>query len=390
MNFKASYKTAVQVITIILLTSLIAASSFGEEKINSYKINEKGIELTFNSNSKLNIGADVEFGLLRDGALYASFGLENQIFKFSKIVFNVAGNMPQTEDSSWFFKLDFAPIYDSIKVKSTPSQAIANYGIYESGLDGSNLYVDWYKNLGSKIYYLGNTPIIEALLGYKIGRSAVKAGRIKTMISFEDKEMFWQDDGKFAPMSYWLSRDLLSGVSYEYEDSRILISAGVFSGGNPTKGYSNYLQMVENPNTKSNNTPILGGKIQLKLDNLFTSPNYSGYIFTSYLKNTTGSTWKNQIGDGKRSADVAAHGIMWKIKFNDFCINNLNLFAQYTQFISGLKPNSWQSSESNPKMFKNISQKGFFVGAQTFLMENKIYLDFPYNREIKHHHHTLI
>jgi hypothetical protein len=202
----------------------------------------------------------------------------------------------------------------------------------------------------------------------------VKAGRMKTMIGFDDKEMFWGDDGKFAPMSYWLSRDLLTGATYAFDNSFVNISGGVFSGGNPTKGYGNYLDMVEDPNTKSNNTPILGGKIELKYDNLFDNKNYGGYIFTSYLKQTTGSTWNTEIGDGKRNADVAAHGIIFKAKFDDSFINRLKLFAQYTQYTSGLTTRSSQSDRVQPKRFKNIAQKGFFVGAQTFLMENKLSL----------------
>ena len=362
--------------SLILIFNFSCASYAIGENI-AYDLNQEGLMLKFGDDKSLKLALQAEAGLVRDGALYGSFGLENQIFKFSKIVFQLDGKYQESQNSNWFFKLDVAPVYDYINVVPKPNKI---YGQDSQGhdIDGNNVYFDWYKNLGSRIYYLGSIPIIEAYIGYQFGSHSIKLGRMKTMIGFDDQEMFWTDDGKFAPMSYWLSRDLFSGVTYQYSQEFLSVIGGVFSGGNPTKGYSNYLDHVESANIKSNNTPTLAGKIQLNYDNLLPSQ-YRGYLYGSYMHNMTGSTWANELSDGKRNASVAAHGIMFKIKpLGWWLVDKIKIFAQYTQYLSGLTTKSSQSAPAN--RLRNIKQSGYFLGTEVLLLGKKLSLGAAYER----------
>ena len=94
---------------IIIIINLFTAHA---ENINYDYSQDKGLNINFPNLGKLKIGTDIACGYLRDGALYASFGLEGQIYQCSKLVFNFDGT---TEDENLFFKLDVAPLYDSVK-----------------------------------------------------------------------------------------------------------------------------------------------------------------------------------------------------------------------------------------------------------------------------------
>ena len=195
----------------------------------------------------------------------------------------------------WIFRVDFAPLYDSVKREDrTP----CIYGNDSSGHDinGTNFYFDWYKNFGSRVYYLGSVPLIEAYAGYRALSHTLTLGRLKNIVGFRDREVFWGDDAKFAPMAYWLSRDLLSGIIYTYNQKWFEAQAAVFSGNNPMKGYAHYLGGIQSPQTKANNTPTLSANVRLFYGDWF-APEIDGFLFGSYQANTINSTWEDRLND---------------------------------------------------------------------------------------------
>lgn len=352
-------------------TNMGYESDFKNIKYNLSK--DRGLILSLD-NLTVKVGTDIECGYVRDGALYASFGVEAQLYKCSKVVFNFTGDVAISEDSSYLFKIDSAPLYDSIRTEKNP---VIIYGKDSQGrnIDGNNYFVDWYKNLGTRTYYLGKYPIIEGYVGYRKSGHTIKAGRMKTVIGFDDAEMFWGDDAKFAPIQHWLARDLFSGITYSYNYSAITATGAIYSGGNPTKGYSNYLNFVESPDLKSNNTPTFAGRIEYQYD---INTQYNGYLYASYLRNITGSTWVDDLKDGKRNGMIAAYGAVLNILYDNDYLNSLKIFAQYTDYVSGLKKESSQAQIPNNKQFKNIKQSGYFVGAESFLFNNKLNLAAAY------------
>jgi hypothetical protein len=312
--------------------------------------------------AKIHIGIDAIFGYYTNEAQYASYGLETQIFKYSTIVIPVNINY-----ENFFASIDFAPLYDSIKAEEplvSISPPVPN--------QQRNIYInfDWYKNLGTKNYYLGSVPIIEAYLGYQPAQHhKFTIGRIKNEVGLTDSITPWGDDGLFSPMSYWLSRDLYSGIAYLYESHYVNLNAKVFSGNNPMKGYANYLNHIQTPNLKANNTGSYSLNIDINVKNLLNLNNKTNIIF-GVMKNTLSSTWDKTIlpkADGKRRNDVYAVGTIISLPINDAF--SAEIFSQYTWYLSGLSEASNQNDHKS-KRFKDITQSGYFIGA------NLIYKDF--------------
>ena len=370
MQFLLRILLALTIITI----SLIKVST-ANNYINYDYTSKDGFNIYFDDIGRIKIGADAECGFVRDGALYASFGLEGQIYHCSKVIFNIDGAINSAiDDHKWLFKVDFAPLYNSIKTEIKDRIIYGKDGLGNE-IDGNNRYFDWYKNLGTRTYYLGNVPLIESYIGYRMPNHFIKLGRVKNIVGLEDEEVFWRDDAKFAPMGHWLSRDLLSGAIYGFNYSFLELAAGVFSGSNPHKGYSNYLDKVESPNIKSNNTPSYSGRIKLKYKDL-EKHNFSSYIYASYFSNVTGSTWDDGLQDGKRNASVGAFGGVLDVFFDNQYFNAVKLFGQYNYYLSGLKAGS--SQNDGTKRFKNISQKGYFVGAELIMLDDNLSLGAAY------------
>ena len=186
--------------------------------------------------TSLKIGVDAEAGYYDNQAEYASFGLERQLFKFSKIVIPVS-----IKHGHFFGHIDFAPLYDSVKSVNEEDNITYSKDSQGHAINGNNPYFDWYKNLGTRLYYLGDVPIVEAYASYQFyNHHQISAGRFKNHVGLADDETPWGDDGMFSPMSYWLSRDLFSGISYLFYSDYVNAKASFLSGNNPMKGYANY------------------------------------------------------------------------------------------------------------------------------------------------------
>jgi len=368
------YTKFLTLITILLfsVSAMANADRANLEKVEYRYDQKEGLNLHFSDMAKIKIGTDIECGAIRDGALYASFGLEAQIYRCSKFIINFDGTAQNNDrfDGSWLFKVDFAPLYDSIKTENKPF-LLYKKDTLGRDIDGNNHYFDWYKNLGSRVYYLGNTPLVEAYLGYQAEGHKLKLGRLKTEVGFNDDETFFGDDAKFAPMSYWLSKDLFNGGTYSYRFKAVEVIGGLYSGGNPAKGYTRYLDGLDSPNLKTNNTPSRAAKVKLYYDGL-VHENVNGYIFGSYLFNAVGSTWADELNDGKRNGSLGALGGMMNIDLDWHYIDSFSLFGQWSYYDSGLKSKSSQNDKS-PK-FKDIRQKGYFLGTEAKILENKVAL----------------
>jgi len=313
----------------------------------------------------LDVGMESEVGYWNDGALYASFGLETQIARFSKLLVTVAGGYTVRADHSWIYHVDFAPLYDSICYKSSEAKI---YGQNHAGQDinGANIYYDWYKNLGSRVYDTGNLPLVEAYGGVQLKGHQLKIGRLKNTAGFEDHEMPFKDDGKFAPMGLWSVRDLLTGFSYRYKQTGVEAGGSVFSGANPMKSGSRYLNGSENANMKANNTPTLEGYVRFNYGD-FLSDKTEGFVGWSMQRGTKGSSWADVLQEGKRLSTFWALNFLWRYHFDKGFFRSCGLWGQYVQYKSGLATGSCQN-DGHPR-FRLITQKGFFVGGDVGVLD---------------------
>lgn len=306
--------------------------------------------------ARVAVGFDMVCGNYNNQALYASFGLEQQTFKCSKIV------IPVSVDYGPFFgRVEFAPLYDSIKAV-VPTAPLYYFERDSQGrlIQGNNPYFDWYKNLGTRIYYLGKVPLVEAYVGYNFwAHNNIFAGRIKNKVGLPDYDTPWDDDGFFSPYSYWLSRDLFSGVSYYFASRFVDFQLSLLSGNNPMKGYSNYLQQIQGPNLNANTSPSFGENFYVNIGHIYSPENHSK-IIVGALQDVMNSTWVPSLNDGKRRNSVYAAALVLDFPIRDDI--SIDLFAQFTRYLSGLTSGSIQNIPGNP-IFRDITQQGFFVGA---------------------------
>lgn len=327
--------------------------------------------------AKVKVSYNMICGYYNNQAEYASFGVEQQLYKCSKIIIPVDMSYKRL-----FGRFTLAPLYDQIKAEF-PGNKI-NYGPDSKGrpIQGNNPYFDWYKNLGTRVYYLGDYPILQAYLGVKLSsHQRFVAGRIINSTGLADEDTPWGDDGMFSPYAYWLSRDLLTGLRYRFINKYFSASASLLSGNNPMKGYANYLNHVQGPNLKANNTPSLAAKVIFNWGH-FIAANNNSQIIIAAMDNTMSSTWAkdlgdngSQNGDGKRRNSVYAAA--WQVDY-PFANNwRFDWFGQYTLYLSGLTTNSSQYDPKNP-YFKNITQQGVFTGIGVSYRLWKLYYTFSY------------
>lgn len=320
-------------------------------------------------NIRVKFGFEMECGLFDDQALYASFGLERQIYKCSKILLPIA-----LKTGKWFGRLELAPLYDSVKRESETYFEDAEFKTrvisYKGNIDGNNPYYDWYKNLGSRTYFVDDYPLREAYIGYNFGKShRLIAGRIRHSVGFSDDELPWEDDAKFSPYANWLSRDLLSGIIYTMHHRLLGVRAGVLAGNNPAKAYGNYLGGIQNANLKANNTPSLSLNLDFNIGRLFGEN--KSKLFVGGIRNIAGSTYDEDINDGKRRNSTYVFG--GKLNFPLSAVN-INLYGQYTKYLSGLSEDSAQAQvkPENP-IFRNIEQDGYYYAGEVSYRQIRAY-----------------
>jgi hypothetical protein len=285
--------------------------------------------------TELSIGFESEVGFFYDWALYASFGLEGQIMRMSKLVFPISLSTEGfSPDHRWQGVCELAPMYDSVRKEFQEEKIyLVDHGV---PCDGAMVYRDWYKNLGSRLYFLGDAPVIQAFLAYETPMNRFSVGRMKNLVGFDDARMPWLDDAKMAPLGFWLSKDLLTGASYRFSLPWLQADVGVFSGHNPLKSGASYLHVngVQTPNIKANNTPTYSGHLKLK----GSWSNVEASVGGGCQWLIAGSTWRDVLQDGKRNAHVGTveADFLWTMP-NDNWMRSLFVFAQGTCFESGLR-----------------------------------------------------
>jgi hypothetical protein len=337
-----------------------------------------------------------ECGYTDNRALYATFGYERQLWTCNQAIFGVDGRRGWSPDDHYgylTFKFEFAPIYSSIKTINkrengkvelgkadiekyrkngivVPNDEInrLTYELIRSPLDsnrileidGSSEYVNWYKNGGSRLYYLEDYPVREMYIGWlsKDERHSVLVGRMKNLLSFDEQDMIWREDAWFAPMSHWILKEIYSGIKYSFKSSGGLIfGVAAFSGdGNPTKNGIYYIDNSGSPNKKTNNTPTL----EFNIKDTLVSGRLNCSVFFGMERGTIGSVWDVAIGEGKHNKNILATGVDAKYYPDYIMLNSVRVYFQYTKFKSGLRSRSNQNT-GNPA-FKDIVQNGFFVG----------------------------
>lgn len=210
-------------------------------------------------------------------------------------------------------------------------------------------------------------PLLDAYVGWKTPHNKIILGRIKAHAGLADHDTTWGDDGMFSPYSYWLSRDLMSGLSYQYSTNLLSIKASLLSGNNPMKEYADNLDHIQSPNLIGNNTPTAALNFSINTANYFSSGKAT--LTVAMIRNVMSSTWVDSLKDGKRRNSIYAAGfhIDWPIKPKI----SVSLFGQYTRYLSGLSTESSQYDPSNPYIL-DITQSGYFGGVS--LHFNKVSL----------------
>ncbi|MCH9844528.1 MAG: hypothetical protein K0U39_03380 [Alphaproteobacteria bacterium] len=318
-------------------------------------------------NQHIDFSGEMECGSFDDHALRATFGLEFQFFRCSKIILTAQNAL--TDNNQWRYKFDWTPLYDSIRREDNGAEII--YGddgddtnnhpqyVAQHEAQGQTAYHDWYKNLGTRSYYLGDVPLIDAYIewGSLNQKNSIRIGRQRNFIALNSAQTIWQDDGKFAPYADWLVRDLYSGVAYGYHGDFFSGNIAMFSGNNPLKG-DWYLNGVVSPNVKANNT----GTYALKWGIDSETETRHLQLYLGAEANILGSTWANNLEDGKRNNHRQVAVFSYRLGSED---EHLTLLAQATKYISGLRQSSAQASDptvENKTIFQDITQQGGYIG----------------------------
>ena len=297
-----------------------------------------GASLTLDNEHRIDISGQLECGAFDDHALRATFGLEFQIFRCSKAVLGFSGKH-DNDGADWRYKIEFAPLYDSIQRKENGTDIP-----YGTAKKGQIAYLDWYKNLGTRNYYLGDVPLIDAYIERRFGtgKNYLRIGRQRNFIALTQTETPWGDDGKFAPYADWLTRDLYTGIAYGFQGDLLQINLALFSGNNPIKGGGYYLNGAISPNVKGNNTGIYAGKLGLHQ----RGKNWDWQVYLGTESNALGSTWAKELGDGKRNNDRKLGVFKIARKFNGG--HEIGVLGQRTQYLTGLSANSAQATAPDP------------------------------------------
>ncbi len=322
--------------------------------------------LTLKNQHAIQFNGQMECGAFDDHALRATFGLEFQIFRCSKMMLGISGQHQYDSPHLWRYKIEWAPLYDSIRREDNGEEIIygddgdAATDARRNEAQGQTAYHDWYKNLGTRSYYLGDIPLRDGYVEWLSPRrkNSIRIGRQRNFIALDTTLAPWGDDGKFAPYADWLVRDLYSGVSYGYRGDWLIGNAAVFSGNNPLKG-DWYLNGVASPNVKTNNT----GTYAVKLGVHPKGKKQQMQFYLGLESNILGSTWAENLGDGKRNnhRQVA----LWHYQYRTVSGRSLNLLAQRTQYISGLRESSSQANSpdgGDKEKYLDITQEGSYGG----------------------------
>ncbi len=325
-----------------------------------------------------------ECGMTNNRALYATSGYERQILTCTEAVIGLKGYVSHNSNLSnnTSFVFEFAPIYNSIKMDSYEQIKKFTYENIDSPATGKNIpiysgseYVSWYKNQGSRMYYLEDYPVREMYLGVSFFDNNLKfsLGRMRNLLSFDERDMIWQEDAWFAPIAFWISKDLYTGIKIGVKlFDNLNLNAAMYSGdGNPTKNWFYYMNNVGSPNKKSNNTPTVS--FQVKYDiNFFEKLDNS--VFFGLERGTQGSTWTDIKNEGKHNKNILVLGFDSKYIFNNDLLKSAKFYLQYTRFISGLRE---RQTYVNSSLVKDITQKGIFFGFDINL-KNKFVFGFTY------------
>jgi hypothetical protein len=338
------------------------------------------IKETYVSDRKFDFSIRAECGTFDSRTLYASFGYERQISSCHEFIFisNMEYKNPESDSGTFYLRSEFAPIYNSLvtKPRDTYNKIIYKTITAPNGdvvnIDGT-VNFDWYKNIGDRIYNINsNFPFRQLYISWVSENRAhlLKIGSQINNLSFSNDEMIWGDNSWFSPISYFFSKDLYSGFSYTFSgiNNVSLVFEFLSGDGNTTKNNFYYSQNGNSSNLKSNNTPIIGFNISYNYGSLI-SDRVSGKIFAGTERTKVGSTFDEEIQEGKHNRNVTVIGLDFKYNFLSKYLSSIKLFGQYTFFESGLAESS--SQNTGHSLFKDIMQEGFFVGLEFGLLNER-------------------
>lgn len=123
---------------------------------------------TLADDTEVRFGIDFIFGAFDDRALYVSAGCEKQMFQAARGVLALDVQRPD----------GFGVLFEYNILPDEPKR-----------VDGNAFYNDYYKNIGTDLYYYGDFKAKNAYLRYGKGAWQVRAGRMVNPYGFAENEV---------------------------------------------------------------------------------------------------------------------------------------------------------------------------------------------------------
>ncbi len=337
-----------------IITTLIFSTLFSYNA-QSYEIQIKG-------NTSIKFSGEALGGYAFDEALYVTSGRERQIFRLNRAII---GADIFNKEINWGGNIEYNFLNDQLKYElDSEEENTENRETGKTAKEQTPFY-DYYKNLGSDIYYYGNSNLSNAYLKYKKSFFEARFGRMKNFIGFDDEETPYHNLKNIAPLIYYKNKEIYTGVATLFKINNFLeLNFAVLSGaGKPINDYNAYINsQATDANIKGNNTPIIEGKIAYNYNN---KKNFVIKTFISYHKTKVGSS--NSIAEtgaysaGGKFNDIR-QAIGTRILFGNKETIRLDFLAEYAKYIEGLTEEGAQGRRDSPYSL-NIKRDGFFVTA---------------------------
>lgn len=324
-GFRAS--SLVSGIVVATIFAVLPQQSPAQQR--DYDLTVRGVGIDF-------VG-DFIFSAIHDDALYRTAGRERQ-FKVSRAIIGADLSHPS----------GVGGLFEYNMMVDEPKRDDSNEG-----------YRDYYKNLGTDLYYYGDSGLRNAYFRYRRDSGHVthefRVGRMENVHGFDvDETPFW---GRIdSPHLLFLDKGLLTGLSYSGFWKRLRFDTFWFMGQDrPDRGYNYYLRGQTDPQVKGNSWP--GIEARLSYD---TTPaaGLDVNAFISGHRDKTGSA-PGALYSGKHNDNRAAIGL--KATWNRApLVDRLHFLGEYAWHEMGLTEEGVQGNASPGQSF-DIERYGYFV-----------------------------
>lgn len=318
----------------------VLALSFSSAQAADFSI--RGADIT--------LSGDVIVAFFSDMALYNSAGRERQ----AKIAQAMIGADIDHRSSGWGALLELNLAVDEPKVDKNNS-----------------VYTDYYKNIGSDLYYYGNLPLRNAYLRYRSNdRHTFRFGRMVNVYGLDtDTLPFWGRWG--SPHMLFLDKGINTGFAYGLTLGGFQLDAFAFTGQDrPDRGGNYYLKGLTDPQVDGNSYPGYEAKVSYTIK----AGSLRATSFASYHHDRNGSApgtlYSGKHNDYRTAIGVDAQGVLP-------IVNRVRwrLIGQRSVYEQGLSEKGGQG-RATPLESRDIKRDGYFVTAGLGMGRVSFYLTY--------------